>query len=340
MKLSNRPIGEKFKSLIIAQIGINHQGSVKLAKKLIDKAKTAGCECVKFQSHNVKDEMIKTSVKPGNSNRTIWNIVKDASLSFDDEIKLKNYTEKKGMIYLSTPFSREAANRLNDMDVCGFKIGSGECNNYPLIEHISRMGKPIILSTGMNNIKTIKPAVKIMRDNKVKFALLQCTSMYPTPFDKVNINGMFELKKNFNNCPVGLSDHTLGMDAMYLAISLGATIVEKHFTIDRRLEGPDMNVSMNPKELEEIIKYSSNVKDMMIGQKKMILPEEKPTIRFAYASVVSIKNIEKNEKFSLENIWLKRPGIGDFFAKDFKSLIGKKSKRKILKNSFISKKDF
>tara|TARA_B100000575_G_scaffold261983_1_gene236113 strand:+ start:117 stop:743 length:627 start_codon:yes stop_codon:yes gene_type:complete len=196
MKLNNRHIGENHKPLVIAEIGINHQGSFKLAKRLIDKAKLAGCECVKFQSHNVYDEMIKTNVKPGNSNRTIWNIIKDASLSFNDEIKLKKYTEKKGMIYLSTPFSREAANRLNDMNVCGFKIGSGECNNYPLIEHISRMGKPIILSTGMNNIKSIRPAVKIMKDNKVQFALLQCTSIYPTPYNKVNIKGMFELKKN------------------------------------------------------------------------------------------------------------------------------------------------
>ena len=340
MKIGNRLISDKAKPLIIAEIGINHQGSFQLAKKLISKAKNSGCECVKFQSHNVYEEMVKTNIKPGNSNQTIWNIIKKNEISFEQEKKLKKYAEKLGLIFLSTPFSREAADRLNSIGVKAFKIGSGECNNYPLIEHICKKNKPIILSTGMNNIKTVSKAVKIIRKYNIQYCLLQCSSIYPTPHNRVRIKSMKHLKTRFKDAKVGYSDHTLGMDALRHSISLGATIVEKHFTLDRSLKGPDMNVSMNPNELREIVIYANNVSMMNKGLEKVILKEEKPTIRFAYASVVTVCDIKKGEKLTKKNIWVKRPGTGDYLAEDFDKIIGKISTKPIISGNQIKIGDF
>lgn len=183
--------------MVIAEIGINHEGSFEKAKRMIKDIHDSGGKCVKFQCHIIEDEMIENSVVPPNANESIWEIMKRCSLTEDEEIKLKNYTEELGMIYLSTPFSRAAADRLEKMDVCAYKIGSGECNNYPLIKHIASFGKPIILSTGMNDLKNIAESVRILENSGVKYALLHVTSMYPTPYEKVRLGAITDLKKNF-----------------------------------------------------------------------------------------------------------------------------------------------
>jgi len=322
--IAGRDIGSDFPPLVIAEIGINHEGEFDKAKKMIDDAHLSGCECVKFQCHVINDEMIKTDVVPGNSKETIYEIVERCSLTEKEEKDLKKYTEDLGMIYLSTPFSRSAANRLEEMDVPAYKIGSGECNNYPLVEHITSFGKPIILSTGMNDLKSIQKSVSILENAKVGYALLHTTSIYPTPHEKVRLGALMELEKNFPNAVIGLSDHSVGNYTCFGAIPLGASILEKHFTSNKNWPGPDISVSIDPLELKDLIEGSKAIYKALGGSKD-ILPEEQPTINFAYASVVTINDIAKGEYFTEDNIWVKRPGTGEIKTKDFKKILNKKS---------------
>lgn len=331
IKIENRKIGPKFRPLVIAEIGINHEGNLEKAKKMVDDAYKAGCECVKFQSHVIEDEMIPNKVVPGNATESIWDMMIRCKLSDMEEMYLKGYVESKGMIYLCTPFSRAAADRLHSMNVSAYKIGSGECNNYPLIEHVAKFGKPMILSTGMNNIASIKIAIEILTKYKVPHAILHCTSMYPTPYEKVRLGAMEELKKTFPNTVVGLSDHSIGIYTSLAAVTLGASIIEKHFTSSLNWKGSDIPISITPEELKELIVGSEAIRKAL-GGKKDILEEEQPTIDFAYACVVSTKDIKKGEVFSEENIWVKRPGTGEIKAVDYPKILGKIAKVDIKKD--------
>ena len=340
-KIGNRFVGNKYRPLIVAEIGINHEGKIWKAKKMVDDAAKAGCECVKFQYHIPENEMIKNNTIPGNAKESIWNIIKRCTLTHKDELELFKYVKKKNLIYLSTPFSKEAAQKLYEMGVTGFKIGSGECNNLPLIEFISKFRKPIILSTGMNDISKIQKSVEILKKNKCKFAILHCVSLYPTPYEKLNLQRMLEIKKKFKNIPIGLSDHSLGIHASLAAVSLGANIIEKHFTSSKRWKGPDIPISIDKDELKNLKHFSDDIYSCLTNK----IPEfkmrnyEKKTIDFAYSSVVSILKINKGQRLSKKNIWVKRPGKGDFLAKDFNKLLGKKVKKNILPNKYIRKKD-
>jgi len=340
IQIGKRRIGSDYKPFVIAEIGINHNGSMSKAKQMIKDASKAGAECVKFQAHVVEDEMVPVAKKiiPGHAKESIWDIMKRAAFSEKQDRELKKYTEKLGMIYLSTPFSRAGANRLKKMNVKAYKIGSGECNNYPLIEHIASFSKPVILSTGMNNIASVKKAVQILKRHKTPYALLHCTSMYPTPYNKVRLGAITQLQKTFPNAVVGLSDHSLGNYTSYAAISLGASIIEKHFTSTRSWPGPDIALSINPAELKELV-IGTNAVFQALGGTKDILSEEKGIIDFAYACVVSIKDIKKGEKFTKGNIWVKRPGTGEIKADKFKNVLGKVARRNISKDTQLTRKD-
>ena len=341
MEIAGRKIGLKYNPLIIAEIGINHCGDINIAKEMVDSAKRAGVEVVKHQTHIVEDEMSPAAknVKPGNSDLSIYEIMDSCSLNKEEEYELKNYVEKKGMIFISTPFSRAAVERLVEFEVPAFKIGSGECNNYPLIEHMCKYKKPIILSTGMNNLKSISKAVGIIKKNKIDYALLHTTNLYPTPEHLVRLGGMLELIKKFPNIPIGLSDHTTSNLSSYAAISLGASIIERHFTDKMSRKGPDIICSMDEKNCSELIKNSKRIK-IMLGGKKEAAKEEKITSDFAFATVVAIKEISKGDKLTIENIWVKRPGIGEILAEDFNDILGKFSKIKIRKGEHLKFNDF
>lgn len=337
--IQDRKIGLSYKPFVIAEIGINHEGSMKRAKQMIDDAMHAGCECVKFQIHVIEDEMIPNTVKPGHTKETIWEIMNRCKFSEEQDRELKNYVESKGMIYLATPFSRAAADRLHRMNVGAYKIGSGECNNYPLLEHIASFGKPIILSTGMNNIPSIQKSVNILRKFRISYALLHCTSMYPTPYDKMRLGSLRELQTRFPDAVIGLSDHSVGIYTSLAAIGLGASIIEKHFTSDKRWKGPDIPLSISPQELHELV-IGTDAIHKALGGSKTILKEEKPTIDFAYACVVSIRPIIKGELLTSANIWVKRPGTGEIMAVDFPKVIGKTARRNIPNNFQIQWSDF
>ena len=225
LTIGDRKIGENHPPLVIAEIGINHDGSFEKAKKMVKNAFENGAECVKFQCHVIDDEMTQNDVIPANATESIWEIMKRCSFSENQEIALKNYVEELGMIYLNTPFSRAAADRLEKMDICAYKIGSGECNNIPLLTHIATFGKPMILSTGMNDIFSISKSVDILKKANIDFALMHVTSMYPTPYEDVRLGFLHELKTKFPDIVIGLSDHSLGNYTCFAAISLGASIL-------------------------------------------------------------------------------------------------------------------
>lgn len=338
LEIHGRKIGSDFKPFVIAEVGINHEGQIDKALKMVDDAANVGCECVKFQSHIIEDEMIPNDVVPDNTDESIWDIMERCKLSEKEEIEVKKYVDSKGMIFLSTPFSRAAADRLERMGAYAYKIGSGECNNYPLVEHIAKFGKPIILSTGMNDINSISIAVDILRDYKIPFALLHCTSMYPTPYEKVRLGALADLSKHYPDAVVGLSDHSIGNYTAFASIALGASIIEKHFTSDKSWPGPDIPISIDPFELGELVNGSDAI-HKALGGNKGILVEEQPTIDFAYASVVSIKDIKKGDKFSMENVWVKRPGTGEILASELKSILGRVASRDIYSNEQLKRED-
>lgn len=336
IQIGKRKVGANYPPLVIAEIGINHGGSMSKARKMIDDAVRAGAECVKFQSHVIEDEMTPHAKKviPGNSKESIWDIMSRCALSEREERELKKYTENKGLIFLSTPFSRAAADRLERIGVSAYKIGSGECNNYPLVEHIASFRKPIILSTGMNDIPAIKMSVAILRKYKTHYALTHCTSIYPTPYDKVRLGALDKLKKEFPDAVLGLSDHSLGVYTCLGSIPYGASILEKHFTSSKKWSGPDIPISVDPAELREMIVGSQAIWQALGGEKN-ILKEEKPTIDFAYASVVAVKDIRKGELFGENNIWVKRPGTGEIKAVHFTKIIGTKASLDIKKDTQV-----
>ena len=328
--VNGRMIGADHVPLVIAEIGINHEGSYEKAARMVDDAAAAGCECVKFQCHVIEDEMIPAAqrVIPGNAKESIWEIMSRCAVSEDEDTRLKNYVEAKGMIYLCTPFSRAAANRLEKMGVCAYKIGSGECNNYPLVKHIADFGKPVIVGTGMNDIASITPTVAILRKAGVPFTLLHCTSMYPTPYGKVRLGAIAEMAQAFPDAVIGLSDHSLGNYTCFAAVALGASIVEKHYTSDKSWPGPDTPISIDPSELKDLVEGTRAIRSAM-GGAKTILPAEQPTIDFAYACVVAIRDIAEGEEFTKDNTWVKRPGTGEIKAVDFERVLGKKAKKRI-----------
>ena len=218
------------------------------------------------------------------------------------------------------------------MNVCAYKIGSGECNNYPLIKHIASFKKPVILSTGMNDLDSISKSVKILEENNIVYALMHVTSMYPTPYEKVRLNALIDLNKRFPNAVLGLSDHSLGNYTCFASIPLGASILEKHFTSDKNWPGPDIPISITPSELQDLIQGSNAIHKSLDGTKN-ILDEEKSTAKFAYSCVVTIADIKKGEKFSGNNIWVKRPGIGQIKAEHFYDIINKNAKQDIKKDT-------
>ncbi len=339
-KIADRTIGADHPPLIIAEIGINHEGSLSTAKAMVDAAKRAGIEIVKHQTHVVEDEMSSEAKKviPGNADVSIYEIMERCSLSEPDEIALKDYVESQGMTFISTPFSRAAADRLRRMNVDAFKIGSGECNNYPLLMHIAKMGKPVILSTGMNDLESIRKAVKIFKSHNVPLAILHTTNLYPTPPHLVRLGAFTQMRDEFPELVVGLSDHTVTNHACFAAVALGASILERHFTDRMDRPGPDIINSMDENAAHELIAGAGLIWQMRGGIKEAA-KEEKVTSDFAFATVVTTQKIEKGDSLTEDNIWVKRPGKGEIPAENYYDLIGRKVKRDLDCDEHLGWKD-
>ncbi len=339
-KIGKFILNDKTPPLIIAEIGINHNGSLDRAISIADKAISSGAEIIKHQTHIVDQEMSLEAKKaiPGNSKLSIYQIMKNCSLNEIQEKKLMNYIKSRKKIFISSPFSVAAADRLGRFNVPAFKIGSGECNNHHFIQYICKFKKPIILSTGMNSIQSIKKSVEIIKKNKIPLALLHCTNLYPTPPNLVRLDCIRQLKNAYPWCTIGISDHTATNHTSLAAVALGARIIEKHFVDSKKISGPDISCSMDPNDLKDMINGSKIIFDARGGKKKP-LEEEKVTINFAFASVCSLKEIKPGEILTKKNICLKRPGNGYYKIKDFTKLLGKKTKNLIKENTQIKKRD-
>lgn len=300
---------------IIAEAGVNHNGDIDIAKKLIDAAASAGADAVKFQSFKTENLVTKDAPKAeyqkeatGSGNQ--YEMLKKLELSYEDHIILKKYCDEKGILFISTPFDFESVDLLEKLNIPLYKISSGDLTNIPLLRYIAKLNKPMIVSTGMANLGEVEVAIgEIKNIGNDKISLLHCTSNYPTKYEDVNLNAMITLKNAFK-LPVGYSDHTEGIEVSIAAVAMVAQIIEKHFTLDKDMEGPDHKASLNPEELRKMVASIRNIEKAFGDGIKKCSKSEENTKKVARKSIVSKVNIAKGETISYENIAFKRPGNG------------------------------
>mgnify|MGYP005846954913 CR=1 FL=1 len=340
LSICSRRIGRGHPPLVVAEIGINHGGDLSVAKQMVRLAASAGCEIIKHQTHCVEDEMTDEAkaIVPPNADQSIWDIISGCALCPEDERELKAFTERQGLIWISTPFSRAAADFLEDLNVPAYKIGSGEADNIPLIRHVARKGKPVILSTGMQTIETLRVSVEILERANIPYALLECTNLYPSPPESVSLRGIRDLYEAFPNAVVGFSDHSIGPEMALAAAGLGASILERHFTDTRYRQGPDITNSMDPEELRFLVGRSKEIWIAANNPKKRSAAEE-AVYRFARASIVADKDIPKGHIIGEADIWARRPGTGEIAAVHFDEVVGKRSTRALTKNTQLKWSD-
>lgn len=342
MKIGSQEISLRHNTKVIGEIGINHGGSLMIAKDLADSLARTGIKLFKHQTHIPSAEMSHhaKSTIPGNSDKSIYKIMQECSLSHAEELELAEYVKSKGMVFFSSPFSLEAFHRLLDIGVEGVKIGSGECNNLPLLKKIAKSKLPVIMSTGMNDIQSIKTSVRTLFDNGcVDVALMHTTNLYPTPDRLVRLGGLNELMHEFPDLPVGLSDHTLDNLASIAAATMGASLIERHFTDSYRRNGPDIINSMDENQAAELMASLDRL-SLMKGGKREAASEEKVTIDFAFSSVVTLNRISSGEKLTEKNCWIKRPGTGEIPASDFDKILGKVAKKDLEADEQLKWSDF
>jgi len=341
IKIGDKIIGEKQPVFIIAEAGVNHNGDVKLAKKLVDAAKNAGADAVKFQtftSENLvtkKAEMAEYQKKNTGKKESQFDMLKKLELKHSDFKELKKYCDQNSIIFLSTPHSFDAIDFLNPL-VPAFKFGSGDITNIPALTYTAKKNKPIILGTGMSTIKEVKDAVNsIKKEGNKKVIVLHCTTNYPCTLEEANLLAINNMRKNLD-CLVGYSDHTTGFLASLIAVSLGAVLIEKHFTLDKKLPGPDHKSSLNPEELKELIKEIRNTEKALGSSIKKPTISEKKIMKLVRKSIIADRDIEKGTTVQKDMIIIKRPGTG-LEPSEIKKIIGKKAKKSIKKDEIIQK---
>jgi len=330
----------KNKCFIIAEAGVNHNGDIDIAKQLVDKAYESGADAIKFQTFKAENLVTKNAPKAeyqksttGDGNQ--FEMLKKLELSKKDHIVLKKYCEEKGIIFISTPFDFESVDLLEKIDVPLYKVGSGDLTNLPLLKYIASKNKPIILSTGMANLGEVEEAINtIYETGNNKLILLHCTSNYPTAYEDVNLRAMLTMQEAFK-LPVGYSDHTIGIEVPIAAVTLGAKVIEKHFTLDRKMEGPDHRASLEPNQLKLMVKSIRNIEKAMGDGIKRCSKSEENTKSVARKSIVAGRDINKGEVITIKDISFKRPEFG-LKPKYINLIIDKKARRNIKENEFIT----
>jgi len=341
IKIRNKWVGgENDPCFIIAEAGSNHNRDFKTAKKLIDIAKKAGVDAVKFQTYSAETlyPRYKEPLRLIGETEKPFDIIKKIELPRKWQKSLADYAQKKGLIFLSTPSDKQAIDELDEI-VPAFKWASPELIDRPLLEYAAKKRKPLILSTGFYGIKEITEAlrwIEAVKNNQV--ILLQCTGLYPTLSEEVNLKAMVTMK-NFFNIPIGFSDHTLDTVIPAAAVALGAKMVEKHFTISRKLKGPDHPFALEPKELEEMVKNIRNIEKSMGTEKKKPVKREIEKEKLIRRGIVTIEEIKRNDKITIQNIMTKRTGNGAILPADFYKIIGKKVNKNIKADQKITKSD-
>jgi N,N'-diacetyllegionaminate synthase len=327
-------------SFIIAEAGVNHNGDIQLARKLIDAAKSAGADAVKFQTFKAESVVSKLAQKAEYQKRTTGTaesqleMVKRLELSFSDFMELKKYCEEKEILFLSTPFDFDSIDFLESLEMSIYKVPSGEITNLPYLMKIASKGKPVIMSTGMSDLDEVGLALEVLRDNGAgTITLLHCNTQYPTPFEDANIKAMLTLKKRFG-VAAGYSDHTLGIEASIAAVALGAAVIEKHFTLDKNMEGPDHKASLDPHELKAMVTSIRNIELALGDGIKQTSKSETPNKEVARKSIVARLNIDKGEILTENNLTVKRPGNGISPMKWFE-VLGTKATRNYCEDELI-----
>ena len=319
------------KTLIIAEIGVNHNGNIDTAKKMIEVAKECGADIVKFQTFNTDAltskfaKMAEYQKKNMGEEKSQKDMLKSLALSYDDFRELADYCKEVGIMFLSTPFDIGSVHFLDSLQDI-WKIPSGEITNYPYLVEIAKTKKKIILSTGMCAMDEVEASLKVLKDNgAADITLLHCTTDYPAPLESVNLKAMLTLKEKFG-CPVGYSDHTKGIEVSVAAVALGACVIEKHFTLDRNMPGPDHKASLEPDELKELVNAIRNVEKALGDGNKKPTESELQNRNVARKSIVALKPIKKGELLSEDNLTTKRPGNG-ISPMHWNEIIGTHSKR-------------
>ena len=343
MKIANKLIDEEEPCFIIAEAGVNHNGSVELAKKLIDAAKDAGANAVKFQTFKAENVVIKNAGKAEYQKETTdrgesqYGMLKKLELTEEDFRELADYAKEKDILLLSSPFDKESVDLLDEMNVPAFKIASGEITNFPLLKHIAKKGKPIILSTGMATLGEVEEALNVIRSEGVEdVILLQCVSNYTARMEDVNLRAMETLKQAFK-IPVGFSDHSLGITVSIAAVALGACVIEKHFTPDRNLPGPDHKASLEPDELKEMVKAIRDVEKALGDGIKKPTKDEEEIKKVARRSIVAKTDIPEGAIITEDMLDVKRPGMG-IEPKYMEKIVERKAKENIKKDELISRR--
>jgi N,N'-diacetyllegionaminate synthase len=330
------------KTFIIAEAGVNHNGDVNLALRMIDEAAKAGVDAIKFQTFDaaqvISSSLGKAQYQKGTTlpDESQLDMLKKLQLSHTHFETLFDYCRKRGLAFISSPFDLDSIRFLHKLGVEIIKIPSGEITNLPYLQRIGSLGKPIIMSTGMSVLKEIKTAIKILKDNgtpKNKITLLHCTTEYPSPYEDVNLRAMLSMKEIFN-VPVGYSDHTLGIEIAIAAAALGAHVIEKHFTLDRNLDGPDHRASMDPQQMQQLVQAIRHVEVGLGDGEKKPAPSELKNMPYVRKSIVASHEIRKGDTFSNKNITVKRPGTG-ISPMRWNEVIGRTAKRHFKEDELI-----
>jgi len=333
ISIGARKIGPGEPCFVIAEAGINHNGDPTLAAELLDAAAAAGADAFKIQTHFPEHEMLRSGATAAYVGESLFDLLTRTALSREAHVELRDRAAKKGIVFLSTPFSREAADFLESIGVPAFKTGSGELTNLPLQQHIARKHRPMIISTGMSTPEEIDRTVQTVRAEGTPFALMHCTSTYPTPYEHVEL-GCINWLHDLYGVPVGFSDHTLGGYMALAAVASGAALFEKHFTTSRSLPGPDQQGSMEPRELEDVVRGIRAI-ERARGATKKIQPGEQDVRNMAHHSVVSIRDIAAGATIAAGDVWAKRPGTG-IPARQLGEVVGRKTNHAIAKDRLIT----
>ncbi len=343
--IDGRCIGKESNVFLVAEVGVNHNGDIKIAEKLIDLAAEAKVDAIKFQTFITENLLLSTTPKAEYQksstikDENFYESVKKYELNKEDFKHLKDYCSQKGLIFLSTPFDEISVEWLEDLNVSAYKVGSGDMNNFPLLELICSKHKPILLSTGMANLEEVKESVKFIKERKIDdLVIFQCTTNYPSRYEDINLNVIDTYREEFPDILIGFSDHSQGIEASLGAVVKGARVIEKHFTLDKNMEGPDHLASLSPEELILWVQGIRNLEKALGSAVKNPTKEELEIAKIARKSVVTINDIQKGNIIELKDLAIKRTETG-IEPKNIDHVIGKKAKNHISKDSIIKFED-
>lgn len=343
--IQSKKVGKNFPVFLIAEAGVNHNGDLILAKKLIDEAVDAKVDAVKFQTYVTNELLLKSTSKADyqkkhtETDETFFEMLQKLEFSKEQFKEISSYCKEKKIIFLSTPFDHISVEWIEELGVPAYKIGSGDMNNIPLLKLICSKKKPILLSTGMASLKEVKDSVNIIKKNNINdIIIFQCTTNYPTTYEEINLNVIDTYKEEFPDLIIGFSDHSIGIEASIGAVAKGAKVIEKHFTLDKNMEGPDHKASLNPKELKLWVEAIRNIEKALGSMIKLPTANEIDIAKIARKSIISRNKLDIGTMIKPEDICVKRPGIG-IPPSEYENIIGKKVKNLIQKDSIIRWED-